>query len=341
MVGLQGSGKTTHCGKLALMLRKQGRRPLLVACDIYRPAAIRQLEIVGAAVETPVFTMGDRSDPVTIARAALAKAEADGHDVVIVDTAGRLHVDEEMMAEVVRLQEALAPQEILLVLDAMTGQDAVNVATQFGERLPISGFILSKLDSDTRGGAAISIRAVTGTPIKFVGVGEKPEALEPFHPDRMASRILGMGDVLSLIERAEQLVDEKKAMELERKLRANRFDLEDYLDQMQQVRRMGPLDQIVSALPGLSGLKQKPQIDERQFLRTQAIIQSMTREERQDPSIINGSRRRRIAAGSGTTVQEVNQLLNQFHQMRKLLHTVTQFEKSGKRPRGFQMPFFR
>jgi len=343
MVGLQGSGKTTHCGKLALLLRKQGRRPLLVACDIYRPAAIKQLEVVGASVEVPVFSMGDRVDPVSIARAAMAKAEADGHDVVIVDTAGRLHIDDELMGELERLQTAISPHEILLVLDAMTGQDAVNVATQFGERLEIGGFILSKLDSDTRGGSAISIRAVTGKPIKFVGVGEKPEALESFYPDRMASRILGMGDVLTLIEKAEALVDEKKAMELEKKLRANRFDLEDYLEQMQQMRRMGPLDQILNAIPGFSALRQqqKIEIDENQFVRVQAIIQSMTREERQDPSILNGSRRRRIAAGSGTTVPEVNRLLNQFNQMRKTLHGITQMEKSGKRPRGFQMPFFR
>jgi signal recognition particle subunit SRP54 len=291
----------------------------------------------------PVFSMGDRVDPVSIARAALAKAETDGHDVVIVDTAGRLHIDDEMMAELERLQAALSPHEILLVLDAMTGQDAVNVATQFGERLSISGFILSKLDSDTRGGSAISIRAVTGKPIKFVGVGEKADALEPFYPERMASRILGMGDALTLIEKAEALVDEKMAMELEKKLRANRFDLEDYLEQMQQMRRMGPLDQILNAIPGFSALRQqqKIEIDENQFVRVQAIIQSMTREERQDPSILNGSRRRRIAAGSGTTVQEVNRLLNQFNQMRKALHGITQMEKSGKRPRGFQMPFFR
>jgi signal recognition particle subunit SRP54 len=341
MVGLQGSGKTTHCGKLGLMLRKQGRRPLLVACDIYRPAAIRQLEVVGAGVEVPVFSLGDKTEPVAIARAALAKAESDGHDVVIVDTAGRLHVDDALMEEVEHLQATLSPQEILLVLDAMTGQDAVNVATQFCDRLSVTGYILSKLDSDTRGGAAISIRAVTGKPIKFVGVGEKPEALEAFHPDRMASRILGMGDVLSLIEKAEAMLDEQKQLELEKKLRANRFDLEDYLEQMQQMRRMGPLDQILGALPGFSSLRQKPEIDERQLIRVQAIIESMTREERHDPSILNGSRRRRIAAGSGTTVQEVNQLLNQFNQMRKLLGGIARMEKSGKRPRGLQMPFFR
>jgi len=341
MVGLQGSGKTTHCGKLALMLRKQGRRPLLAACDIYRPAAIRQLEVVGEAVEVPVFQMGDQVDPVAIARAARAKAEADGHDVLIVDTAGRLHVDDALMAEVERLQAELAPHEILLVLDAMTGQDAVNVATQFCDRLNVSGFILTKLDSDTRGGAAISIRAVAGKPIKFVGVGEKPDALDAFYPDRMARRILGMGDVLSLIERAEAMFDEKKQLELEKKLRANRFDLEDYLDQMQQMRKMGPLEQLLEAIPGFSQMRNKPKIDEKHFVRVQAIIQSMTREERRDPSIINGSRRRRIAAGSGTTVHEVNELLGQFNQMRKLLGTINRMEKSGKKPRGMQMPFFR
>jgi signal recognition particle subunit SRP54 len=250
-------------------------------------------------------------------------------------------VDDALMEEVEHLQATLSPQEILLVLDAMTGQDAVNVATQFCDRLSVTGYILSKLDSDTRGGAAISIRAVTGKPIKFVGVGEKPEALEAFHPDRMASRILGMGDVLSLIEKAEAMLDEQKQLELEKKLRANRFDLEDYLEQMQQMRRMGPLDQILGALPGFSSLRQKPEIDERQLIRVQAIIESMTREERHDPSILNGSRRRRIAAGSGTTVQEVNQLLNQFNQMRKLLGGIARMEKSGKRPRGLQMPFFR
>jgi signal recognition particle subunit SRP54 len=341
MVGLQGSGKTTHCGKLALMLRKQGRRPLLAACDIYRPAAIRQLEIVGKSVETPVFQMGDQVDPIEIARAARAKAEAEGHDVLIVDTAGRLHVDDALMAEVERLQAELSPHEILLVLDAMTGQDAVNVATLFCDRLNVTGFILTKLDSDTRGGAAISIRAVAGKPIKFVGVGEKPEALDAFHPDRMARRILGMGDVLSLIERAEAVFDEKKQIELEKKLRANRFDLEDYLDQMQQMRKLGPLDQLLEAIPGFSQMRQKPKIDEKQLVRVQAIIQSMTREERRDPSIINGSRRRRIAAGSGTTVHEVNELLGQFNQMRKLLGTINRMEKSGKKPRGMQMPFFR
>jgi signal recognition particle subunit SRP54 len=343
MVGLQGSGKTTHCAKLGSLLRKQGRRPLLAACDIYRPGAIKQLQVVGEQVQTPVFTLGDKQDPVGIARAAVQHAVENGHDVVIIDTAGRLHIDEQMMEEVARIQASLQPQEILLVLDAMTGQDAVTVAQEFTGRLGVTGFILTKLDGDTRGGAAISIRAVAGQPIKFVGVGEKPDAIETFHPDRMASRILGMGDVLSLIEKAEAVIDEKRAMELERKLRTNHFDLEDYLEQIQQMRKMGPLDQILNSIPGFSALqgKQKMEIDEKQFNRVQAIIQSMTREERHDPSIINGSRRRRIAAGSGTTVQEVNRLLNQFGQMRKMLHGIAEMERGGKRPRGFQLPFMR
>jgi signal recognition particle subunit SRP54 len=343
MVGLQGSGKTTQSAKLANLLRKQGRRPLLAACDIYRPGAIKQLQVIGEQVQVPVFTLGDKQDPVSIARAAMQHASENGHDVLIIDTAGRLHIDEQMMDEVARIQAALQPTEVLLVLDAMTGQDAVTVATEFGSRLGVTGYILTKLDGDTRGGAAISIRAVAGQPIKFVGVGEKPDALEPFHPDRMASRILGMGDVLSLIEKAESLIDEKRAMELEKKLRTNRFDLEDYLEQMQQMRKMGPLEQILASIPGFSALqaKQKLEIDEKQLNRVQAIIQSMTREERHEPSIINGSRRRRIAAGSGTTVQEVNQLLNQFAQMRKALHGFAEMERGGKRPRGMQLPFMR
>jgi signal recognition particle subunit SRP54 len=344
MVGLQGSGKTTHCAKLANLLRKQGRRPLLAACDIYRPGAIKQLQVVGEQVQTPVFTLGDKQDPVGIARGAVQHAVENGHDVVIVDTAGRLHIDEPMMEEVARIQAALQPQEIMLVLDAMTGQDAVTVATEFTRRLGVTGFILTKLDGDTRGGAAISIRAVAGLPIKFVGVGEKPDAIETFHPDRMASRILGMGDVLSLIEKAEMVIDEKRAMELERKLRTNHFDLEDYLEQIQQMRKMGPLEQILKSIPGFSALQGKQKmdgIDEKQLDRVQAIIQSMTREERQDPAIINGSRRRRIAAGSGTTVQEVNRLLNQFGQMRKMLHGIAEMGKGGKPGRGMQLPFMR
>jgi signal recognition particle subunit SRP54 len=343
MVGLQGSGKTTHCAKLANLLRKQGRRPLLVACDIYRPGAIKQLQVVGEQVQTPVFTLGDKQDPVGIARAGVQHASDNGHDVVIVDTAGRLHIDEQMMDEVARLQQTLQPTEVLLVLDAMTGQDAVTVAKEFTERLGVTGFILTKLDGDTRGGAAISIRAVAGQPIKFLGVGEKPDAIEVFHPDRLASRILGMGDVLTLIEKAEAVIDEKRALELEKKLRTNRFDLEDYLEQIQQMRKMGPLEQILNAIPGFSAMqaKGKLEIDEKELNRVTAIIQSMTRDERHDPAIINGSRRRRIAAGSGTTVQEVNRLLNRFTQMRKALSGIADMERTGKRPRGMQFPFMR
>lgn len=332
MVGLQGSGKTTTCGKLATLIRRQGRRPLLVACDIYRPAAIRQLQVVGAGIGVPVHAQESERDVVRIAREGLLAAQAQQCDVVIVDTAGRLHVDEAMMEEAQRLAAALEPAETLLVLDAMTGQDAVNVATQFTGRLNVTGFILTKMDGDTRGGAAISIRAVTGKPIKFIGVGEKSDALEQFHPDRMASRILGMGDVLSLIERAQSAVDEKSALELERKLRANRFDLEDFLTQMQQARKLGPLDQLLSALPGMSGVDLKDAIDERELNRVQAIIQSMTREERRNPEVLNGSRRRRIARGSGTSVQQVNQLLKQFEAMREMFASMNR--PSGARQRA-------
>jgi signal recognition particle subunit SRP54 len=341
VVGLQGSGKTTLCAKLGHLLRRQGRRPLIAACDVYRPAAIKQLQVLGEQVQVPVFTLGDRPDVVDIARAAMVQAAADGRDTVIVDTAGRLHVDEQMMVEVERLAEALGPHEVLLVLDAMTGQDAVNVATTFTDRLGVTGFVLTKMDGDTRGGAAISIRAVAGKPIKFVGVGEKPEALEPFHPDRMASRILGMGDIVSLVERAHQLVDEKKARELEKKIRANQFDLDDYLAQLLEVRRMGPIQEILAAIPGFNRLAQKPEIDERELTHVQAIIQSMTPGERRDPHLINGSRRRRIARGSGTSVQEVNRLLNQFAQMRKMFHEMNEVQSGRKRMDAMRMPFMR
>jgi signal recognition particle subunit SRP54 len=343
MVGLQGSGKTTTCGKLAALVRRQGRRPMLVACDVYRPAAIKQLQVVGEGVKTPVHADTTQKDVLRIAQDGVRAAQAQQCDVVILDTAGRLHVDEEMMSEVEGLSRALQPSETLLVLDSMTGQDAVNVATQFTDRLNVTGFVLTKLDGDTRGGAAISIRAVTGKPIKFAGVGEKLDALEPFHPERMASRILGMGDVLSLIERAQAAVDEKTAVELEKKLRANRFDLDDFLSQMLQVRKMGPLDQILGALPGMGGMNLEGAIDEKELTRFQAIIQSMTRDERQDPHILNGSRRRRIARGSGTTVQQVNQLLNQFEQMRRLFSQVNQFQTGKRKLRGplSRLPFMR
>jgi len=337
LCGLQGSGKTTTIGKLGGYLHKQGRRPLLVAADVYRPAAIKQLQVIGEQVHLPVFTLGERQDPVNIVKAAISSARAHGNDILLLDTAGRLHIDEEMMAELKRIQAAVSPQETLLVVDAMTGQDAVNVAQQFNERLQVTGFILTKLDGDARGGAALSIKYVTGRPIKFVGVGEKMDALEPFHPERMASRILGMGDILSLIEKAEAAIDEKKALELERKIRQNQFDLQDYLEQMREMKKMGPLDQILGMIPGLGAIK-KPEIDEKQVARVEAIICSMTPEERHDPHIINGSRRRRIANGSGTSVQEVNQLLNQFEQMRKLIRSLTGAD-SGKPGKKKRLPF--
>ncbi len=332
MVGLQGSGKTTTCAKLANLVRKQGRRPFLVACDIYRPAAIKQLEVVGQGVNVPVHANRAERDVVRIAREGLEAAHKLACDVVIVDTAGRLHIDEDMMGEVQRLEASLQPAETFLVLDSMTGQDAVNVAREFSTRLKVTGFILTKLDGDTRGGAAISIRAVTGIPIRFVGVGEKAEALEPFHPSRMVSRILGMGDVMSLIERAQSAVDEKEALALEQKIRGNRFTLEDFLTQMQQVRKMGPLKDLLGALPMMGGAS--IDIPEKELARIEAIIRSMTREERLDPGILNGSRRRRIARGSGTSVQEVNQLLNQFSAMQKHFAAFRKLQTSKKPMRG-------
>ncbi|MBR7184187.1 MAG: signal recognition particle protein, partial [Clostridia bacterium] len=298
MVGLQGAGKTTHAGKLAGMYKKQGKRPLLVACDIYRPAAIKQLEILGEKLEIPVFAMGDQVSPVEIARAALKHAERHGLDMVFIDTAGRLHIDEELMGELCSIKEAVNPTEILLTVDAMIGQDSVNVAQTFNELLDITGVILTKLDGDTRGGAALSIRHVTGKPIKFIGVGEKLDAIEPFHPDRMASRILGMGDVLSLIEKAEQAFDEKKAAELEQKLRRSTFTLDDYLDQFQQMRSMGSLESLLGMMPGIKpGALKDAKIDEKAMGRVEAIIKSMTMAERTKPDIINASRKKRIAAG--------------------------------------------
>lgn len=340
LVGLQGSGKTTTAAKLASLMRKQGRKPLLVAADVYRPAAIKQLQVLGEQLGIPVFALGDKQDPVNIGKAAVSSAESAGQDVIILDTAGRLHIDEQMMDELARLKTALSPQEVLLVVDAMTGQDAVNVAEQFNSALGADGFIVTKLDSDARGGAALSIKAVTGKPIKFAGVGEKLDALEPFHPERMASRILGMGDVLSLIEKAEASFDERQAEELERKLRENKFDLEDYLEQLQQMRKMGPLDQLLSMIPGFNAKQmQGVEVDERQIGRVEAIIRSMTRDERRRPEIVNGSRRRRIAQGSGTSVQEVNRLMNQFGQMRKMIRDMADLEQGGRRKPG-PMPFF-
>ena len=330
LCGLQGSGKTTHAGKLALMLQKQGHRPLLVACDIYRPAAITQLQVVGSKAGVPVFEMGTQ-DPVKTARAAVSHAKDHGNDFVLLDTAGRLHIDEELMDELRRVKAAVEPTDILLVVDAMTGQDAVNVAKSFDELLDISGVILTKLDGDTRGGAALSVRAVTGRPIKFAGVGEKLEDIEAFHPDRMASRILGMGDVLSLIEDVESKLDQKKAEQMAQKLSSNRFDLNDLLDQFQQVKQMGPLKSVLSKLPGMEKKLQNVDVDDRQMDRTCAIILSMTPAERKKPELINPSRKRRIAAGSGMKVEDVNRLLKQFEQMQKMMK---QFGGKGKKRRG-------
>ena len=317
MCGLQGSGKTTHSAKIALMLKKQGHRPLLVACDIYRPAAIKQLQVVGEQAGVPVFEMG-QSNPVTIAQEAIKLAKDQGYDYVFLDTAGRLHIDEELMNELKSVKSAVHPHEILLVVDSMTGQDAVTVANGFNDALGIDGLVLTKLDGDTRGGAALSARAVTGKPIKFVGIGEKLEDLDVFHPDRMASRILGMGDMLSLIEKAEQALDEKKAKELEEKLRKNKFDLNDLLDQFDQIRRMGSIKDMLGMIPGLNKQIKDVEVDESQFDRIQAIILSMTPGERENPDIINPSRKRRIAAGCGMEVEDVNRLLAQFRHMQKM-----------------------
>ena len=318
MCGLQGSGKTTHSAKLALKLKNEGHRPMLVACDIYRPAAIRQLQVVGEQVGVPVFEMGTEN-PVKIAEEAIKYAKDHGHDYVFLDTAGRLHIDEELMQELQNIRSTVHPNEILLVIDAMTGQDAVNVAKSFNETLGIDGVILTKLDGDTRGGAALSVRAVTGKPIKFVGTGEKLGDLESFHPDRMASRILGMGDVLSFIERAEQSLDEKKAAELEKKLAKNKFDLNDLLDQFAQLERMGSIKDTIKMIPGIGSKIKDADIDESAFTRFKSIIYSMTLQERAHPEIINPSRKRRIAAGCGMQVEDVNKLLAQFKKMKKMM----------------------
>ncbi len=318
MCGLQGSGKTTHSAKLALKLKNEGHRPMLVACDIYRPAAIKQLQVVGEQVGVPVFEMGTEN-PVKIAEEAIKYAKDHGHDYVFLDTAGRLHIDEELMQELQNIRAAVHPNEILLVIDAMTGQDAVNVAKSFNETLGIDGVILTKLDGDTRGGAALSVRAVTGKPIKFVGTGEKLGDLESFHPDRMASRILGMGDVLSFIERAEQSLDEKKAAELEKKLAKNKFDFNDLLDQFAQLERMGSIKDTIKMIPGIGNKIKDADIDENAFIRFKSIIYSMTKEERAHPDIINPSRKRRIAAGCGMGVEDVNKLMAQFKQMKKMM----------------------
>ena len=338
MVGLQGAGKTTHAGKLAGMYKKQGKNPLLVACDIYRPAAIRQLEVVGGQLGIPVFQMGDKISPVKIAEESVKYAESRGYDMVFIDTAGRLHIDEELMAELQSIKEKVKPTEILLTVDAMIGQDAVNVAKTFNDLLDITGVVLTKLDGDTRGGAALSVKYITQKPIKFIGTGEKLDNIEPFYPDRMASRILGMGDVLSLIEKAEQAFDAKQAAELEQKLRQSAFTLDDYLEQFKQLKKMGSVDQLMAMMPGIKpGSLKDAKIDERMLARTEAIILSMTPRERAKPDIINGSRKRRIANGSGTSVEEVSKLLRQFDQIKVLMK---QFSgKKGKQKLGkFRLP---
>ena len=320
MTGLQGAGKTTHTGKLALMYKKQGKRPLLAACDVYRPAAIKQLQVVGEAAGVPVFTIEGCTDAVKIAKEALAHAVRHGNDMLFIDTAGRLHVDEKLMDELKRMEAEVHPTEVLFVVDAMTGQDAVNAAASFNEQLDITGVILTKLDGDTRGGAALSVRQVTGKPIKFIGVGEKLDAIEPFYPDRMASRILGMGDVLSLIEKAEKAFDEKKAAELEKKFREQSFTLTDYLEQFSQIRNMGSIDQLVGMIPGVNAAAMKDvKVDEKQLDRMEAIILSMTEEERNHPEVINASRKKRIAQGSGMNVEDVNKLLKQYETTNKMM----------------------
>ncbi len=333
LIGLQGSGKTTACGKLARYYRKKGRFPLLVAADVYRPAAVDQLKILGKMLDIPVFSSKD--DPVKICSTSVEHARKEGKDLVIIDTAGRLHIDEPLMLELLKIKKAVSPQEIVLVADAMTGQDAVNIAKTFEEKIGLDGIFLTKMDGDARGGAALSIRAVTGKPIKFVGVGEKLDALEMFYPDRMASRILGMGDVVSLVEKAEEAVDLEEAKKLEKKLRKEAFTLDDFYAQLQQIKKMGPLESIMEMIPGMGGKMMRGfKIDERAMVRVEAIINSMSKEERQKPNIVDGSRRRRIAQGSGTSVQGVNQLLKQFFMMQKMIKNVTKMDLK-KLEKGF------
>ncbi len=337
MCGLQGAGKTTTTGKIAAKLRKEGKKPLLVACDIYRPAAIKQLEVLGKQYDIPVYSEIDSKDAVSIATNGLEHARKNGNDVVIVDTAGRLHIDEELMGELVEVKKAVRPQEVLLVVDAMTGQDAVNVAEHFSEKLGIDGIIITKLDGDTRGGAALSVRAVTGKPIKYIGMGEKLEDLEVFHPDRLASRILGMGDVLSLIEKAQDAFDEKTTKELEQKLRNQEFTLDDFLTQMEAIKKMGPIKDILGMMPGLPvGVNlDDVDINEKAMAHVEAIIKSMTKEERQNPELINGPRKKRIANGSGRDIQEVNRLLKQHKEMKAMMK---QFSNMGKGKKGMGLP---
>lgn len=344
MVGLQGAGKTTTAGKLALSLKKQGKRPLLVADDIYRPAAVKQLQVLGEQLDVPVFSMESGTDAVTIAGAAVPYANAHAADVIIIDTAGRLHVNEELMQELKAIKGEVRPHEILLVVDAMTGQDAVNVAASFNEDLGLDGVVLTKMDGDARGGAALSVKAVTGCPIKFVGMGEKLEALEPFHPDRMASRILGMGDVLSLIEKAQTVYDLEEAKKMEKKFRKDEFTLDDFLSQLQQVRKMGSFEQILGMLPGMGNIKKQLEgvnvdLNGKEIKHVEAIIRSMTPKERADVNLLNGSRRKRIAMGSGTRVQEVNKVLKQFAEMRKMMKKMTKLQNGPMGWGRFKLPF--
>ncbi|QHW30094.1 signal recognition particle protein [Paenibacillus rhizovicinus] len=352
MAGLQGAGKTTSSAKLAKLLLKDKHKPLMVAGDIYRPAAIKQLQVLGEQIGVPVFTLGDQTSPVEIARQGLQLAKDNGHDYVIIDTAGRLHIDEALMTELRQIHEATNPDEVLLVVDAMTGQEAVNVAQSFHSQLELTGVILTKLDGDTRGGAALSVKAVTGCPIKFAATGEKIEPLEPFHPERMASRILGMGDMLSLIEKAQSSIDAEKAAEMERKMRTAEFTFEDFLDQMEQVRKLGPLDQLLDMMPGMGKMKdmKNMKVDEKQIGRVEAIVKSMTKEEKRKPEILNHSRRKRIATGSGTSVAEVNRLIKQFDDMKKMMKQFSSMmgpkgPKGGMKglkgmlPKGMKFPF--
>ena len=345
MVGLQGAGKTTTSGKLGGYFKRQGKKPLLIAGDIYRPAAIKQLQVVGEKLDIPVFNMGDKESPVNIAKAGLSHAIKNNHDLVIIDTAGRLHIDEALMDELKSIKLEVKPHEILLVVDSMTGQDAVNVSESFNEALGIDGVVLTKLDGDTRGGAALSIRAVTQKPIKFIGMGEKLDDLEPFHPDRMASRILGMGDVLSLIEKAQESLDLEKAKELEQKIKKQEFDFEDLLQQMEQIQNMGPLDKVLGMIPGMGNIKEQlgdVDLNGKEMKRSRAIIQSMTPDERRNPSLLNASRKKRIAKGSGTSVQDVNRMIKQLNEMKKMMKMFTGSQKSMKKRGGFAgLPFFK
>ncbi|MCW2278432.1 signal recognition particle subunit FFH/SRP54 (srp54) [Heliophilum fasciatum] len=348
LVGLQGAGKTTTVAKLAAFLHKQGRRPLLTACDVYRPAAVKQLQVLGTQLDLPVFSMGTDISPVDIARAAVEHANRHGNDMVLLDTAGRLHINEELMTELEDIKKTVQPHEILLVVDAMTGQDAVNVAEAFHAQLGLDGVVLTKLDGDARGGAALSVKAVTGCPIKFVGMGEKTDALEPFHPERMASRILGMGDVLTLIEKAQATIDANMAREMEQKLRKADFNFEDFLMQMQQMRKLGPMDQLLGMLPGMGNMKalKDVQVDEKEMKHVEAIILSMTVEERRNPQLLKDSRKKRIARGSGTSVQQVNNLIKTFEQTRKMMKQFTEMRGAmmGKAKKGkgmFRLPFMR